>query len=91
MKVRKKPVVVEAWQLHRIIGGDIEFDLPPRWVTDALSRGIIRRPDPGEWEIHTLEGVVCAYDGDYLVKGVVGELYPVHKEIFEETYEVLAE
>lgn len=91
MKVRKKPVVVEAWQMHRIIGGDIEFDLPPRWVTDALSRGIIRRPDPGEWEVHTWEGILTAHDGDYLVKGVKGELYPIQREIFEETYEVLQE
>ena len=91
MKAIKKPVVVEAWQMHRIIGGDIEFDLPPRWVTDALSWGVVRKTRPGEWEIHTPEGVMCAYDGDYLVKGVDGELYPVQREIFEKTYEVLQE
>lgn len=27
--------------------------------------------------------------GDYIIKGVHGELYPIQNEIFEETYEVL--
>lgn len=91
MKAVKKPIPVDVWQM---LGHDIEivsFDLPPQWVIDAASWGVVRRTGLGEWEIHTPEGVMCAYDGDYLVKGVVGELYPVQRGIFEKTYEVLQE
>jgi hypothetical protein len=37
--------------------------------------------------IHTLEGTMRAKKGDYIIKGVRGELYPCDKEIFEDTYE----
>jgi hypothetical protein len=37
--------------------------------------------------IHTLEGVMCAEPGDWIVRGVQGEFYPVRNDIFEETYE----
>ena len=41
-------------------------------------------------EIHTREGVLKGYkDLDYIIKGVEGELYPIKKEIFMGTYEVL--
>lgn len=36
--------------------------------------------------IYTLEGEMKARLGDYIVKGVDGEFYPVKKEIFEKTY-----
>ena len=36
--------------------------------------------------VHTLEGDMKAHPGDYIVKGVDGEFYPVKKEIFEKTY-----
>jgi len=40
------------------------------------------------FEVETLEGVMQGKVMDYLVKGIKGELYPVDKEIFEESYEV---
>lgn len=36
--------------------------------------------------VHTLEGDMKARPGDYIVKGVDGEFYPIKKEIFEKTY-----
>lgn len=36
--------------------------------------------------VHTLEGDMKARPGDYIVKGVDGEFYPVKREIFEKTY-----
>lgn len=36
--------------------------------------------------VHTLEGDMKVRPGDYIVKGVDGEFYPVKKEIFEKTY-----
>ena len=38
-------------------------------------------------EIKTLEGVMTASVGDYIIKGLRGEFYPCKPDIFEETYE----
>lgn len=88
MKYRKKPVVVEAVQLNeRCL---IEED----WFWDAVTRNEIIIHDNGKWaknhawcEIKTLEGVMVAKTGDYIIKGVRGELYPCKPDIFAETYE----
>jgi hypothetical protein len=42
-------------------------------------------------EIETLEGTMKASPGDYILRGVRGEMWPVKPEIFEETYDVLRE
>lgn len=39
-----------------------------------------------EMYVKTLEGDLYAQLGDYIIKGVRGEVYPCAKEIFEETY-----
>ena len=36
--------------------------------------------------IYTLEGIMRANPGDYIVRGIRGEYYPVKQKIFEETY-----
>ena len=42
--------------------------------------------------IETREGTLYAYEGeDFIIKGVKGEIYPINKRIFKETYEVLDE
>lgn len=73
-KFRKKPVVIEAEQ-----------------VTEASRLGI------AEWcggivgeqgiVIPTLEGDMTAKIGDWVVKGVQGEFYPVKDDIFTATYD----
>lgn len=37
--------------------------------------------------IHTLEGIMCAAPGDWIITGVHGEQYPCKPDIFELTYE----
>lgn len=39
--------------------------------------------------IITLEGTMRANSGDWIITGVEGEQWPVKKEIFEKTYEVI--
>jgi len=53
----------------------------------------VKRPVPvlavqvdDDFIIDTLEGTLIGKKGDYLVMGVKGELYPVKKDIFEQTY-----
>jgi hypothetical protein len=41
-----------------------------------------------DFTVHTLEGVHTGKAGDYLAKGIAGELWPIKREIFERTYEV---
>ena len=38
-------------------------------------------------EIKTLEGVHRCNGGDYVIKGIKGELYPCKADIFNQTYE----
>ncbi len=40
-----------------------------------------------EFEVVTIEGSVKGKAGDWLAKGVNGELYPINAEVFEKTYE----
>lgn len=42
-----------------------------------------------EFYVDTLEGKMKGNQGDYLLIGVKGEMYPCNKEIFEETYDQL--
>lgn len=89
MKFRKKPVVIEAVQYGR------RFDWP-EWFHDAVSsnnvvtHGTGKYADPNEscfCEIKTLEGVMRCDEGDWIIRGVKGELYPCKPDIFSATYE----
>lgn len=42
---------------------------------------------PGTLEIPTLEGVMTASEGDWIITGVKDERYPCKPDIFEATYE----
>lgn len=44
-----------------------------------------------ELEIETLEGTMKANKGDWIIKGVKGELYPCKHDVFKETYEEVKE
>ncbi len=41
--------------------------------------------------IQTLEGVMHANAGDWIITGIEGEQWPVKKEIFEKTYRIISE
>ena len=40
-----------------------------------------------ELSIETLEGTMKANKGDWIIRGVKGELYPCKPDVFEMTYE----
>ena len=80
MKYRKKPVVIEA---VRFDGTDESCD----WLLPQLESGEIGRAF-NKLHIKTLEGVMTAEVGDYIIKGVNGEFYPCKPDIFHKTYEV---
>lgn len=41
--------------------------------------------------IPTLEGLMTADEGDWIIKGIKGEIYPCKPDIFEATYEEVKE
>ncbi len=81
---RKKPVVIQAFQLPQRHDGSFA-----KWCKEV---GFIN------WRIHgygnaeslvilTLEGEMQASPGDWIIKGVKGEFYPCKPDIFAATYE----
>ncbi|MCR4455634.1 hypothetical protein NTB88_21985 [Aeromonas salmonicida] len=82
-KARKKPVEIEFIQFENMVSvGEIERWTNLQAVYDYGNDGKIMYID-------TPEGVMTANIGDYIVKGVNGEFYPVKPDIFEKTYEVI--
>jgi len=73
---KKKPVVIQAIQLTRDNINDVQ-DLSPM-IGHSIEGGL---------DIETLEGVMTAHFGDWIIRGVVGECYPCKPDIFEKTYE----
>jgi hypothetical protein len=82
---RKKPVVIEAHVLTESNG-----EWLAAWCGGA-SRRSAKPSDPTDiaiWlDIPTLEGVMRANLGDWIIKGVKGEFYPCKPDIFVATYE----
>ena len=103
MKFRKKPVIIEAVRLtwdnwdamckHAGVGK----------MADGKPEGVFLdehgQPVSGAaWNDHdmglaipTLEGVMIARQGDWVIRGVAGELYPCKPDIFSATYEPVEE
>jgi hypothetical protein len=82
MKFRKKPVVIEAFQFQQ----PTSVDDAPEWLIEAVTRGAYLVVDDVA-RISTLEGVMTAQPGDWIIRGVKGEIYPCKPDIFAATYE----
>lgn len=81
MKYIKKPVIIEAVQFD---GTDESCD----WLLPQLRSGEIGRSSNNLY-IKTLEGIMTAEIGDYIIKGIDGEFYPCKPDIFIRSYEVV--
>ena len=82
-KFRKKPIVIEAWRLPMSDGASRAFDGDPNIIFKRENGAII------EAIISTLEGTMIASNGDWIIRGVKGELYPCKPGIFADTYDYL--
>jgi hypothetical protein len=92
MKFRKKPVEIEAFRFY--------MDPMPDWFLDQMTDNTITihncnynrySRDEAYCMINTLEGTMKGNGGDYIIKGVQGEIYPCKPDIFEATYEKVEE
>ena len=75
MRYRKKPIVIEAFRLGH--------EEAPTWY---MGTAVWIERFCHE-EIETPEGTMRADKGDWIVRGIKGEQYPVKNDIFEATYE----
>lgn len=83
MKYRKKPVVIDAWQFT-FENKDMVFHNLREINNNIRPDGTLDSP---KLIIPTLEGDMTESVGDYIIKGVNGELYPCKPDIFDKTYE----
>ena len=79
-RFRKKPVEVEAFRWS--------VDATPAWFKEALSEGKVDLRGMRA-VIETLEGKMHADQGDWVIRGLQGELYPCKPNIFQQTYEAV--
>jgi hypothetical protein len=70
----KKPLEIEAFILGK--------DTRPEWAEQDHIKYYI-----GFAVIKTLEGEMLAEEGDYIIKGFKGEIYPCKADIFEASYQ----
>lgn len=81
---RKKPVVIEAFAWT----GDQDQTEDPLWIISAINACSVWFDEvSGTMKISTLEGVMTAQRGDWIIRGVKGEIYPCKPDIFAATYE----
>ena len=96
MKFRKRPVIIEAMQL---VGTNAETHAVYQWIEantqgsfDPLSEeipasGVSIDPATGFFLIATLEGVMQAKPGDWIIRDIKGEFYPIKPNVFADSYE----
>ena len=95
-KYRKRPVVIEAFQMTKDAGHDNREW--PEWLHVAWNRewgevgalwAVPGTPEQSLFAIGTLEGTHDVSWDDWIIQGVEGELYPCKPEIFAKTYELV--
>ena len=94
MKFRKKPVVIEAMTFDEMVafgvkqGANLVMGKP--WSFSINGHSISHENDE-RYLITTLEGTHNMTPADMLIIGIQGEIYPCKLDIFEATYEPVAE
>ncbi len=92
-KYRKKPVVIEAVEFIGVDHGALKFGDLTEWLSEAVNKlstesgAVFRAADGVGATVTTLEGNHYAQPGDWIIRGVKGELYPCKPDIFAATYE----
>ena len=78
-RFRKRPVVVEA----------VQFTQANRnaWLALLNTHHLVRAADGLHAVIPRLEGDMRIHEGDWIIRGIAGELYPCRDDTFRQTYE----
>ena len=92
-KYRKKPVIIEAIELRPDNIKEVEEFKEGCKIEHKTDIAINKFEDYADnvikngMKINTLEGVMTAQIGDYVIKGINGEFYPCKPDIFHKTYD----
>lgn len=87
-KYRKKPVVVDAWEVKVIsYAAKNNWYSLPFSIQESYKKGGWVFLTNGEIYIPTLEGTMTASLNDFIIKDINGEFYPCKPDIFKKTYE----
>ena len=79
----KRPVVVQAIKYDGTNEKEVMAFLGPDYVANSVATR------DGAIFVQTLEGVVIASVGDFLIRGIKGEHYPCKPDIFQATYDLV--
>ena len=82
-RYRKRPVVIEARRFDTNNDDGSHLDALVKWIGDTGTH------DGTRLYVETLEGVMTADVGDWIIRGVAGEFYPCKPDIFAATYEAV--
>ena len=82
---QKKPVVIDAMHFH---GTDEDLKKVHDWARQFGD--VCLDLENSSMSIKTLEGVMTVSYGDWVIKGVMGEMYPCKPDIFHATYSPLS-
>lgn len=95
-KVTKRPITVEAMHfagtsadthaVYQWVEANTEGSFEP-YTNPPPTSGVSIHPETGEMMIATLEGIMHASLGDWVIRGVKGEFYPCKPDVFEATYD----
>jgi hypothetical protein len=97
VKYRKKPIVIEAFQMtpaRRWDNSEWPDWLNRAWNGDGSSGTLTIKASKGNEDgarlvILTIEGAMDVEWYDWIIQGIKGELYPCKPDIFDATYEVV--
>lgn len=98
MKFIKKPIIIEAFQMtiaRRASNEEWPNWLHMAWQKERSESGSLHPTIEGTGEgtlsITTLEGEHLVSWGDWIIRGIAGEIYPCKPEIFYATYDPISE
>jgi hypothetical protein len=79
-----------------LLAAESDWDCLPPWLAEAYEKGDIlflnNHPDTVHCiEVKTPEGTMGAEKGDWIIRGVKGEIYPCKPDIFAMTYDSVEE
>ena len=96
MFYRKKPVVIQAFQITEETRADnsswpewlhVAWNKPHTEVGAVMPVMYPNSDGHDQLAVHTLEGLLRINFGDFLIRGVKGELYACKPDVFAMTYE----
>ena len=96
---KKKPVIIEAFRLtEKTFDDNANW---PNWLHESWNKSVSANgslflaqsyylgtlPRENSFRINTPEGTMIVTPGDWIIRGVEGELYACKHDIFMQTYE----